>query len=103
MLVEELRSRPDTVEHAPVRSRPDEAFAARRRLIALRDDLVAAAHRERRGQWGEPPVFFFDRDRQVELEAARPATSPVGPHPLADRIAAEIAVMCESVNVRRAA
>ena len=57
----------------------------------------------RRSAWGEPAVFFFDRARQRELEAARPAKSTGHPHPLDEAIHREIAALCESVEVRRAA
>jgi hypothetical protein len=59
-----------------------------------------------RSRWHEPLVFFFDGQRQTDLEAARAAP----PTPAADafeglsaRIAAELAVMCQSVEVRRVA
>src|SRR6185312_5387389 len=83
------------------RPNPEVAYAARRRLLALRDDLLAAIpRRPRRG--GEPPVFFFDRARQADLEAARnPDREAVDP--FAKRIEVEIAALCESVEVRQMA
>ncbi|HEY2910816.1 MAG TPA: hypothetical protein VGI99_11255, partial [Gemmataceae bacterium] len=85
----------------PIRPQPEAAYAARQRLRALRDDLLAAIpRRPRRG--GEPPVFFFDPDRQAELEAAQ-NTDREAVDPFAERIEAEIAALCESVEVRQMA
>jgi hypothetical protein len=69
--------------------------------VQLRDALAAA--RPRRPWWGEPPVFFFDRARQAEFEAARPAAAPAEAHPLETRIAAELPELFRSVEVRRVA
>ena len=57
---------------AAIRPAPDAAFAARPRLLHLRDALRRAA-KNLRPRWDEPPVFFFDPKRQAELGAARPA------------------------------
>lgn len=86
-------------------SAPDPAFAARPRLARLRDALVAAARRSkpRRRRWGEPPVFFFDPARQAELEAARPPVPQSAPDLVTELIAAELPLLCESVEVRRVA
>jgi len=85
----------------PIRPQPEAAYAARRRLLALRDDLlVARPKRPRRG--GEPPVFFFDPARQAEFEAARDSQNEAV-DPFAERIDAEIAALCESVEVRQMA
>ena len=84
--------------------RLDAAYAARPRLLQLRDALRAAFREQpRRSAWGEPAVFFFDRTRQRELEAVRPAKSTGQPRPLAEAIHREIAALCESVEVRRTA
>ena len=83
--------------------RLDAAFAARPRLVQLRDALQAATPKPVRRMWGEPAVFFFDRARQVELESARPAKPVPAPHPLAEAIQREVAALCESVEVRRTA
>lgn len=87
---------------------PDPAFVALPRLVRLRDALAAAAGRPkpRPSFWAEPPVFFFDRRRQAELEAVRP--SPPSPtNPPLDRISAlvagELPALFRSVEVRRAA
>jgi hypothetical protein len=99
--------RTDTL--APRVARPpsavDAAFAARPRLLRLRDALAAAARepKPRRSRWGEPPVFFFDPARQAELEAARPATPKAAPHPVADLIATELPALFASAEVRAAA
>ena len=80
----------------------DPAFAARPRLARLRDAL-AAPRPTRRTRWGEPAVFFFDRRRQAELEAARPPAPPPAPDPLGALIAAELPALFRSVEVRRVA
>jgi hypothetical protein len=87
------------------RPRRDAAFAARPRLLELREDLLNAARqaRPRKRLWGEPPVFFFDPARQAELKEARPAAPAMEVHPLAGRLAQEVAELCESVEVRQAA
>jgi hypothetical protein len=86
----------------PAPAEPDAAFAARPRLIRLRDALARAAKGYRPARWKEPPAFFFDPKRQAELEAARPAP----PDPFADpagRIAAELPALLASADVRRVA
>jgi len=88
----------------PPRTTPEPAFAARTRLARLRDALVAATARPKAARrWGEPPVFFFDRARQADLEAARPPAPSPAPHPLHERIVAELAELFRSVEVRRVA
>ena len=85
----------------------DPAFAARPRLARLRDALeqvVRSLARRRPNRWTEPPVFFFCPQRQAELEAARPAKPRHDRFAdLAGRIAAELAELFASVEVRRAA
>jgi hypothetical protein len=81
---------------------PDAAFAARPRLLRLRDELVRAAKRLRPARWGEPAVFFFDLKRQDELEAARP-TPPDRFAELSALIAAEMTGLLAAVEVRRVA
>jgi hypothetical protein len=82
-------------------STPDAAFAARPRLVHLRDALHAVCP-PKPSRWGEPPVFFFDPARQTELEAVRPRT-PEPPYPVAELVAAELPSLIESVEVRHAA
>jgi hypothetical protein len=86
---------------AAARPAPDAAFAARPRLLRLRDALrrVAKAPRPR---WGEPPVFFFDARRQAELEAARTAP-PDRFAELASLITEEMPALLASAEVRRVA
>lgn len=79
---------------------PDPAFAARPRLLRLRDAL--AGYRPSRNRWGEPAVFFFDPARQAELDAARPHT-PERPCAVTELVAAELPALVESVEVRRTA
>ena len=80
-------------------STPDAAFAARPRLVRLRDAL-RALHPPRQSRWGEPPVFFFDPARQAELDAARPKPDASRTD---DAVAAELPALFASVEVRRAA
>ncbi len=80
----------------------DPAFAARPRLAALRDALVSAAKQLQRTRWKEPAVFFFDAQRQAELEAtrlAKPDTFAAVTH----AITAELAELFAHVEVRRIA
>lgn len=79
---------------------PDPAFAARPRLVVLRDALRAVTPARRQV---DAPVFFFDRARQAELVAARPAPIPPAPHPVEALIAAELAGLFASAEVRRVA
>lgn len=78
---------------------PDAAFAARPRLLQLRDALARAA-KALRPRWGEPHLFFFDAKRQAELESARPAP-PDRFAELTSRIADEMPELLTSVEVRR--
>lgn len=80
----------------PPRAEPDPAFAARPRLLALRAALRRAA---RPARWGEPPVFFFDPQRQAELEAARGPD----PDPAGALARAELPLLIADPRVRRAA
>jgi hypothetical protein len=79
---------------------PDPAFAARPRLLRLRDAL--AGYRPPRNRWGEPAVFFFDPSRQAELDAAR-SRDPKPPSDVTELIAAELPHLLASVEVRRVA
>lgn len=85
----------------PAASSRVDAFAARERLRSLRDDLNVAKIATRR-RWNVPPLFFFNPERQTELEADRQAALPPE-SPLAERIAREIESLCESVEVRQMA
>jgi hypothetical protein len=82
---------------------PEPAYDARPRFTQLRDELAAMVSARTPGRWKEPPLFFFDRRRQAELETAR---SPSSVEPFAEvsnRIAAELPALCASVEVRRVA
>ncbi|MBA4066048.1 MAG: hypothetical protein C0501_20480 [Isosphaera sp.] len=80
---------------------PDAGYAAVPRLTRLAADLASAARRPR-PRWKEPPVFFFDPRRQAALKAARPPAAD--PHAeLAGRVAAEMPMLCASVEVRHVA
>jgi hypothetical protein len=88
---------------APPAAEPalEPAFAARPRLMRLRDALSEAANRCP-GRWNEPAVFFFDARRQAELEAAcAPAPDPFAA--LSDLIAIEMPALLAHVEVRRVA
>ncbi|MBA4188671.1 MAG: hypothetical protein C0467_11790 [Planctomycetaceae bacterium] len=88
----------------PAQPNPDPGYDALTRFTQLVTDIAAAVPARSRSRWNEPPVFFFDRRRQAELEAARPAVSPTDPFAtLSSRIAAELAVLYGSVDVRRVA
>lgn len=96
MLAERIRSR--SGERRAVAT--ESAYAVRARLASLRDDLLAA-RRPSRSRWREPALFFFHRERQLELESARPAKLAVDP--LTERIAMEVAALSASIETRRAA
>lgn len=84
---------------------PDAGYDALPRFARLAADLAAAVPRSSRPRWKEGRLFFFDRRRQAELEAAR-APAPQPPDPFEDlsaRIAAELPGLCASPLVRRAA
>lgn len=91
------------VDHrgATVQPQTDAAYAARPRLMALREELRRAAARRHPARWQEPPLFFFDPKRQAELLAAR---GPAGPWAdLEARIAAMLPELLGSVAVRHLA
>jgi hypothetical protein len=93
---------PVPVPLAPRQPQTDPAYAALPRLMLLRDTLLRALP-QRRSPWNEPPVFFFDRRRQTELESSR--SEPVNPliAEFAAHITAELPVLCATVEVRRVA
>lgn len=96
-------SREPTPVAGPSRAKPDAGYEAIPRLRRLAVELLAVAGR-RRSQWKEPPVFFLDRGRQAELEAARAGTPPTEPFPeLNTLIAAELPALFASADVRRVA
>jgi hypothetical protein len=103
MLADLFRTGRPPREDRPVANpiEPDAAFAARGRLLALRDALAAQKPRPK-SRWGEPPVFFFDSVRQAELVKSRPINSPLA-DPIAVIIEKEIAALCQSVEVRHMA
>jgi len=100
MLAELVRPRAGARAATTSRSPTDSAHSIRARLAALRDELLAARGATR-SRWREPALFFFHRDRQLQLEAARPA-SPIGEF-LDERIACEVAALCTSPEARHAA
>jgi hypothetical protein len=66
--------------------------------------MAAAVPNRTTKRWNEPDVFFFDRRRQAELEAARPAVPTADPFAeLSQRITAEVSVLCGSMELRRVA
>jgi len=101
MLSELFRREARPRVESPFRLGADDAYEARRRLIALREALATRTARPQ-SPWNEPPVFFFDPARQAEFEAA--CHTRVMPNdPLAEQAAAEVIALCESVEVRRMA
>ncbi len=80
----------------------DPAFAARPRLLVLREALIRAAKQLRPVRWNEPAVFFFDAKRQAELEAVRTA-APDRFAELTTLITTELPTLLARVEVRRLA
>ncbi len=80
----------------------DPAFAARPRLLVLREALIRAAKQLRPARWNEPAVFFFDAKRQAELEAVRTA-APDRFAELTTLITTELPTLLAHVEVRRLA
>jgi hypothetical protein len=80
---------------------PDPGYEALSRLTQLGDFLSAAF--PPRSRWKEPPLFFFDTDRETQRHASRP-NAPVDPlAAVSARIGAEMPLLCGSVEVRRVA
>jgi hypothetical protein len=103
MTADLLAPRSPTADRPPPTSparEPDPAFAAIPRLTRLRDALAALRPVARPSRWREPPLFFFDPDRQAELAAARSQPEAL---PTNDGVAAELPALLASVDVRRAA
>ena len=98
MLAEVVRTHPGRNAATPA---PTGVYAARARLRALRDALLAAKSRPKPSRWAEPVLFFFHRQRQLELEAAR--QQQLVSNALAERIADEVAALSQSVELRQAA
>ncbi|MCS6866405.1 MAG: hypothetical protein RMJ56_15520 [Gemmataceae bacterium] len=90
-----------TAARTPVDAQPDVAFIARPRLLALREELRRAAAQRHRSRWQEPPLFFFDPQRQAELVAAGDRMPPWAE--LAAHIDAAMPELFRHVEVRRLA
>lgn len=96
-----LLPKPSRAAPRPV---PSAAYDALERLAQFAADMTAALPTSTYSRWNEPDVFFFDRRRQADLEAARPVVAVADPlAELSTRITAEVAVLCGSVDVRRVA
>jgi hypothetical protein len=82
---------------------PDPGFDALATLSLLRDQLLATIAARTTSRWKEAPLFYFDRDRQTELESARSSTrtGPLAEATLAIRAA--LPSLLTSVHVRRVA
>jgi len=88
----------------PLTPTPDAGYDSLSRFALLAADMIAAIPTRSRSRWNEPAVFFFDRRRQAELEATRPAVRVVDPHAeLSKRVVAEVTVLCGSIDLRRIA
>ncbi|MCE9565323.1 MAG: hypothetical protein K8U57_25090 [Planctomycetes bacterium] len=96
-----LRTDPSPLAPQPT---PDAGYDAISRFALLAADMIAAIPTRSRPRWNEPAVFFFDRRKQAELEVARPTASATDPFvELSERIAAEVSVLCGSIDLRRVA
>ena len=80
---------------------PDPGYEALSRLTQLGDFLSAAI--PPRSRWKEPPLFFFDSDREAQRQAGRPSVPPDPFEIVSARIRAEMPQLCGSVEVRRVA
>lgn len=60
-----------SVQAVPLLARLRDALRLSAELLAACEHCREQAERKRR-QWGEPPVFFFDRGAQTEWERVRP-------------------------------
>jgi len=72
-------------------------------LTHLRDQFRDARAARGPGRWKVPPVYFFDRRRQAELELARPRALGNSFADLAASIAATMPELFASIEVRRVA
>jgi hypothetical protein len=94
-------ARPIPPSSSPAAVRPEPAYDTLNVLVRLRDELTSALD-SRWTAWREAPIFFFDRRRQVELEASRPAAQEAFAE-LANSIRAVLPALLASVEVRRVA
>lgn len=87
----------------PQRSgRPDPGYEALSRLARLRSAL-SEVPAPKRSPWKEPPLFFFDHRRDAERVANRAAVPPEQFEAISTLIAAEMQMLCASVEARRVA
>ncbi len=77
---------------------PDSGYEALSRLSRLRDFLVTIPLTPR-NRWKVPPLFFFDTRHKITCPTQQP--SPYGA--AEEQIAAELPLLCNSVEVRRVA
>lgn len=83
-------------------ARPEPAYDALARLTQLRTDL-AAFQRTSQSRWKEAPLFFFDPRRESQRQASQPSPSAEPFEAISARVAAELALLGRSVEVRRVA
>jgi hypothetical protein len=98
------RSLPQSAPSTPKRPGgiPDPGYEAITRLTQLADSLSEAC-RSSRSRWKEPPLFFFDPEREAQRLSSQPVV-PFDPlTAVAERIRAEMPLLCGSVEVRRVA
>lgn len=82
---------------------PDKGHDAVGTLTHLRDQLRGALAARGPGRWQVPPIYFFDRRRQAELELARPRPLSNSFADLAASIAATMPELFASIELRRVA
>jgi hypothetical protein len=81
---------------------PDPGYEALSRLTQLRDFLSSVTVPPR-SRWKVPPLFFFDTQREIQRKASCTAPQADPFSAVSARIAAEMPLLCGSVEVRRVA
>jgi hypothetical protein len=104
LLLNRSLTRPSATPTPPGRpvSISDLGYEAISRLSQLRDYLSSVAIPPR-SKWKVPQLFFFDSQREAQRQASRPAPSPNSFAEVSARIASELPLLCESIEVRRVA
>jgi len=81
---------------------PDAGYESLARLNDLRDCLVSNMAPSR-NRWKEPPLFFFDNQREAQRLASCPVQRRDPFAAVSARINLELPLLCRSVEVRRVA